>query len=158
LALIVLGFLAFGVAAAHAASAAEPDPADEMLFYREDGLYRFYDIRPDASLPSPIRAGSEFTKGWSSIVALDLDGGGQDELFFYRDDGLFRYYNVRPDGSIGSPILSGDNYTKGWSSITGVDLDGDGQDEMLFYREDGLYRFYNVRIRWSDRFSDPCWR
>jgi hypothetical protein len=145
LALMVIGFFSLGVAAAQAASAAEPDPADEMLFYREDGLYRFYDIRSDASLPSPIRAGSEYTREWSSIVALDLDGGGQDELFFYRDDGLFRYYNVRPDGSIGSPILAGNNYTKGWTSITAVDLDGDGQDEMLFYRDDGLYRYYNVR-------------
>jgi hypothetical protein len=147
----VLGTLigAFGigmVVAASSAVAAEPDPADEMLFYREDGLYRYYDIGPDGRLPSPILAGNDYTKGWSSIVAVDLDGGGQDELFFYREDGLYRFYDVKSDGSVGWPIRAGSDYTKGWTSITAVDLDGDGQDEMLFYREsDGLFRFYDVK-------------
>jgi len=128
-----------------AASADPPDPADEIIFYRDDGLYRYYDIKPSGHVGSPILAGEEYTKGWSSIVGIDLDGGGQDEIFFYRDDGLFRYYNIRPDGHVGSPLTSGDGYTSGWSAITAVDLDGDGQDEIFFYRDDGLYRYYDIR-------------
>jgi len=117
---------------------------DEMFFYRDDGLFRFYDVRNDASLSKPILAGDGYTKGWSTITAVDLDGDGQDEMLFYRDDGLFRFYHVNSDGTLPSPLLAGDGYTKGWDSITAVDLDGDGQDEMFFYREDGLFRYYNV--------------
>ena len=118
---------------------------DELFFYRDDGLFRFYEIRSDASLPTPLLAGGGYTTGWSSITSVDLDGDSQDEMFFYRDDGLFRYYQVRPDGTLPSPLLAGDGYTTGWSSITSVDLDGDSQDEMFFYRDDGLFRFYHVR-------------
>jgi len=121
------------------------DGQDEMFFYRDDGLYRYYDIRSDGTLPSPILAGDEYTRGWSSITAVDLDGDGQDEMFFYREDGLFRYYDIRADGRIGKPLLAGDNYTRGWGAITAIDLNGDSQDEMFFYREDGLYRYYNIR-------------
>ena len=142
---LVFGFLVLGAIGAFPAHAGGDDPEDEVLFYREDGLYRYYDIRPDASLPAPIQAGDEYTENWDAITALDLDGRGQDEIFFYRSDGLFRYYNIRPTGHVGSPILAGDNYTQGWTAITGVDLDGDGQDEIFFYRSDGLYRFYNIR-------------
>jgi len=121
------------------------DNNDEMFFYRNDGLFRFYDVRADGSMPKPLLGGSDYTKGWSSITSVDLEGDGQDEMFFYRDDGLFRYYNVRADGSLPQPLSAGDGYTKGWSSITAVDLDGDGQDEMFFYRDDGLFRYYDVR-------------
>jgi hypothetical protein len=127
------------------ASATHGDSADEMFFYRDDGLFRYYNVQPDGNVGSPILAGDEYTKGWSSITAVDLDGDGQDEMFFYRDDGLFRYYDIRSDGTIGTPINSGDNYTKNWTSITAVDLDGDGQDEMFFYRDDGLFRYYDIR-------------
>jgi hypothetical protein len=115
-----------------------------MFFYRDDGLFRYYDIKPNGSIGSPLVAGSNYTKGWDSISAIDLDGDGQDEMFFYREDGLYRYYDVRPNGAIPKPMLAGDNYTKGWSSITAVDLDGDGQDEIFFYRADGLFRYYNI--------------
>ena len=118
---------------------------DEVFFYREDGLWRYYDIRPDGTLPSPISEGDNYTRNWTSIASVDLDGDGQDEMFFYRDDGLWRYYDIRPDGTIPSPSSAGDNYTKGWDAITAVDIDGDGQDEMFFYRDDGLYRYYHVR-------------
>ena len=163
-ALLAGGFVFAGVATADLAQAAGDDPADEVIFYRDDGLYRYYDIRPDGSLPAPIEAGDEYTKGWDSIVAVDLDGGGQDEIFFYRSDGLFRYYNISKAGRVGSPILAGDSYTAGWDAITSVDLDGDGQDEMFFYRGDGLYRFYNIRssgnvgkpIRAGDSYT-PGW-
>jgi len=96
---------------------------DEVFFYREDGLYRYYDISDTGELSKPIAAGDEYTKGWSSITAVDLDGDGQDEMFFYREDGLYRYYNIKSNGSIGTPIRAGDEYTKGWDSITAVDLD-----------------------------------
>ena len=95
-----------------------------MFFYRNDGLYRYYNIRPDGQIGSPILAGTGYTRDWDAITAVDLDGDGQDEMFFYRDDGLFRYYNIRPDGNLGSPLLAGDGYTTGWNSITAVDLDG----------------------------------
>ena len=121
------------------------DSADEMFFYREDGLYRYYNVSANGNVGSPVRAGSEYTKNWSSITAVDLDGDSQDEMFFYREDGLFRYYDVGGDGSIGSPINAGNNYTRNWTSITAVDLDGDGQDEIFFYREDGLFRYYDIK-------------
>jgi hypothetical protein len=119
--------------------------SDEMFFYRDDGLFRFYDVGLDGVLGSPLLAGSNYTTGWSSITAVDLDGDARDEMFFYRDDGLFRFYDVNPDGTLPLPLLAGDGYTAGWSSITSVDLDGDGQDEMFFYRDDGLFRYYNVK-------------
>ena len=116
----------------------------EMFFYRHDGLFRYYDIRDNGTLPLSLFAGSGYTRDWTAITAIDLDGDGQDEMFFYRDDGLFRYYDVRPNGSIGDPILAGSGYTRGWTSITAVDLDGDRQDEIFFYRDDGLFRYYDI--------------
>ena len=118
---------------------------DEILFYRDDGLFRYYDIRPDATLPSPISSGSNYTNNWSSITSIDLDGNGEDEMFFYRDDGLWRYYDIRSNGSIPGPSSAGDNYTKNWDATVALDLDGDGFDEMFFYRDDGLYRYYDIR-------------
>ena len=53
------------------------EPADELLFYRDDGLFRFYDVRSDAVLGSPVLSGSGYTRGWSSITAVDLEGDGQ---------------------------------------------------------------------------------
>ena len=44
-----------------------------MFFYREDGLYRYYNIRPDGTLPSPIIAGNEYTVGWHSITAININ-------------------------------------------------------------------------------------
>ena len=127
--------------------------ADEMFFYRDDGLYRYYDIAPDASLGTAIRAGEDYTSGWSSITSVNLDGDANDEIFFYRGDGLYRFYEIGSDASLGSPIRAGSDYTSGWSSITAVDLDGDGQDEMFFYREDGLYRYYDLRS--NGRIGSP---
>ncbi len=118
---------------------------DEIFFYRGDGLFRFYEVKPNGTLGSPIQAGSNYTNGWDSITAVDIDGDGRDEMFFYRQDGLYRFYNVRTNGTLGSPIRAGDNYTSGWDSITAGDIDGDRRDEMFFYRQDGLYRFYSVR-------------
>jgi hypothetical protein len=141
---VVAALIAGAVVLAAPAGADGEDVADEMFFYREDGLYRYYDIRPDGSLPAPIHGGDGYTKGWDIITAVDLDGGGQDEMFFYRDDGLYRFYDIRPDASLPAPIHGGDGYTEGWDVITAIDLDGDGQDEMFFYRDDGLFRFYNV--------------
>jgi hypothetical protein len=43
-----------------------------MFFYREDGLYRYYHVRPNGTLPSPLLAGDEYTAGWSSITAVDV--------------------------------------------------------------------------------------
>ncbi|MGI9608755.1 MAG: FG-GAP-like repeat-containing protein, partial [Acidimicrobiia bacterium] len=120
------------------------DPADEMFFYRDDGLYRYYDIRSNGTLPAPILAGSGYTAGWDSIVSVDLDGDGQDEMLFYRQDGLYRYYHVRPDGTLPVPLLAGDDYTNGLDQIAAIDLDGDGQDELFVYRDDGLFRYYDI--------------
>ena len=127
------------------AAEARGDSADEMFFYREDGLFRYYNVDTRGNVGSPLLAGDNYTSGWSAITAVDLDGDSQDEMFFYRSDGLFRYYDVRSTGQVGTPILAGDGYTSNWTSITAVDLDGDGQDEMFFYRDDGLFRFYDIR-------------
>ena len=121
-----------------------PPKDDEMFFYRDDGLFRYYNVRSDGTLPSPILQGDGYTTGWDSIVGVDLEGDGRDEMFFYRQDGLYRYYDVRSDGTLPQPLLAGDDYTTGWDSITAIDLDGDGQDEMFFYRQDGLFRFYDI--------------
>ena len=124
LVLVGVGIFAVMVLTARPALAGGADPEDEILFYREDGLFRYYDIQPNGSLPSPTLAGSAYTKRWDAITAIDLDGRGQDEIFFYRDDGLFRFYNINAGGHLGSPILEGSGYTTGWDSITAVDLNG----------------------------------
>ena len=111
------------VASTYLSLAAAGDNADEMLFYRDDGVFRFYDVSSNGGLGSPILAGDGYTKGWSSITAVDLDGDSRDEIFFYRTDGSFRYYDIGASGRVGSPILAGSNYTQGWDSITAVDLD-----------------------------------
>lgn len=80
------------------------DGRDDVFFYRKDGLYRYYDVRPDGTLPKPMLAGDNYTKNWDAITAVDLQGDGRDEMFFYRDDGLFTYYAMRDDATLGSPI------------------------------------------------------
>jgi beta-lactamase class A len=99
------------------------EPADEMFFYGDDGTFRYYDVGSGGSLGSPILAGDGYSKGWSAVTAVDLDGDGQDEMFFYREDGLFRYYDVRSNGSLGTPLLAGDGYSKNWSSVVALNLD-----------------------------------
>ncbi|HJS71772.1 MAG TPA: hypothetical protein VJ858_03515, partial [Acidimicrobiia bacterium] len=74
-------------------------------------------------LPSPVNAGNGYTRRWSSITAVDLDGDTQDEVFFYRQDGLFRYYQINETGHVGTPLAAGPGYTRGWSSIAAVDID-----------------------------------
>jgi hypothetical protein len=49
------------------------DGQDEMFFYRDDGLFRYYNVKPSGSVGSPILAGSGYTKGWSAITAVQLD-------------------------------------------------------------------------------------
>lgn len=117
---------------------------DEIFFYRDDGLFRYYQIKSDGQVGSPISAGDGYTTGWSSINAIDLDGDGYDEMFFYRTDGLFRYYNISSNGRLPGPMSAGNGYTRGWDTITALDMDGDGQDEIFFYRDDGLFRFYQI--------------
>ncbi|REK18398.1 MAG: hypothetical protein DWQ40_08520 [Actinobacteria bacterium] len=120
--------------------------SDELLFYRNDGTFKYYNVNEDASLGSLITSGGGYSKSWSSITALDLDDvDNQDELLFYRDDGVFKFYDIASDGALGSPMLEGDGYSGGWSIITAVDLDGDHQDELLFYRSsDGTFKYYAV--------------
>ena len=122
-----------------------PKCDDELMLYNPDGSFAYYQLDERGNFGDLIRRGSNFTRGWSAITPVDLDGDGRDEIFFYRDDGLYRFYRVNRDGSIGSPIKAGNNFTKNWTSVEAVDLDGDGQDEMFFYRRDGLFRYYNVR-------------
>lgn len=117
---------------------------DEIFFYRDDGLFRYYQIGSNGEVGAPISAGDGYTTGWSSINAIDLDGDGYDEMFFYRRDGLFRYYDIRSNGSLPLPMSAGNGYTRGWDTITALDLDADGQDEIFFYRDDGLFRFYHI--------------
>ena len=46
---------------------------DEMFFYRDDGLFRFYHVRADGSLPEPLLAGDGYTTGWDAITAVDVN-------------------------------------------------------------------------------------
>ncbi|HEU4319896.1 MAG TPA: VCBS repeat-containing protein, partial [Acidimicrobiia bacterium] len=115
---------------------ADDDAADEMFFYRAtDGAFRYYDIGANGQLKAKLNGDSGYSKGWSSITAVDLDGDGRDEMFFYRaTDGAFRYYDIAANGQLKAKLNGDSGYSKGWSSITAVDLDGDGRDEMFFYR------------------------
>ena len=56
------------------AIATHGDSADEMFFYRDDGLFRYYNVDAIGNVGKPILAGDHYTKGWSSITAIDLDG------------------------------------------------------------------------------------
>ena len=49
------------------------DSNDEMFFYRDDGLFRFYDVKPTGHVGSPILAGDGYTKNWTAITAVQLD-------------------------------------------------------------------------------------
>lgn len=119
---------------------------DELFFYRDDGLFRFYEIRFDASLPTPMLAGDGYTSGWSSITSVDLDGDGQDEMFFYRDDGLYRFYNIKADGTLGVALSGGTDFETSWDSIAAIDIDGDRRDELFFYRTTGEFAYYDVGV------------
>jgi hypothetical protein len=123
------------------------DGQDEFFFYRADGVFRYYHVRPNGALPRALLEGDGYTLGWDAITAVDLDGDGQDEMFFYRADGVFRFYEIRTDGRLSSPINAGSDYPDDWSSISAVDLDGDGADEMFFYREStGEFGFFEVDL------------
>ncbi len=118
---------------------------DEFFLYRStDGVFKYYGLKPDATLLGPTTEGT-YSKGWDSITAVDLNGDGTDEQFFYRSaDGVFKYYQSNADGSLG-PLLQDGTYSKGWSSISKVDVDGDGDDEILFYRStDGVFKYYGL--------------
>jgi hypothetical protein len=45
-----------------------------MFFYRDDGLFRFYNVNPNGTLPKALLEGDSYTTGWDSITAIDLDG------------------------------------------------------------------------------------
>jgi hypothetical protein len=45
---------------------------EEMFFYRDDGLFRYYNINPDGTIGKPILDGDGYTAGWSSITAVEL--------------------------------------------------------------------------------------
>jgi uncharacterized protein YegP (UPF0339 family) len=94
-----------------------------MFFYRDDGLFRFYNVKANGEVGRPILAGDGYTKNWDAITAVDLNGDGKDAMFFYRKDGLFRFYNVYPNGQVGSPIRQGNNFTQNWDIVTAVNLD-----------------------------------
>ena len=117
---------------------------DELFFYRDDGLFRYYSVHDNGALSSPISEGSDFATSWDIITAIDLDGNGQDEMLFYRKNGEYAFHSVTRTGSLRELISAGDSFTRNWDSIAGIDLDGDGQDEILFYRSDGLFRYYDV--------------
>jgi hypothetical protein len=123
----------------------EGDGTDEMLFYRGDGTFKYYDLTSGGGLV-PILSGVGYSHKWDSITSVDLDGDGQDEMFFYDAGlGLFAYYDIDENAGIGAPLQGGTGYSLGWSSITSVDLDGDGHDEMFFYRNDGTFKFYTTK-------------
>jgi hypothetical protein len=123
------------------------DGRDEFFFYRAtDGAYRYYSMNPNGTLNKLLQGGTGYSKGWSAITAVDLNGDRRDEFFFYRKtDGAYRYYSMNPNGTLKKLLQGGTGYSTGWSSITAVDLNGDRKDEFFFYRStDGAYRYYSM--------------
>ena len=119
---------------------------DELLFYRlSDGFYRYYEVGADTTLTGPTQSGN-YSLGWDSIAAMDLNGDGRDEQLFYRPtDGVFKYYQSKASGALG-PILSTGVYSTGWSSVSSIDIDGNGRDEQFFYRStDGVVKYYTSK-------------
>jgi hypothetical protein len=102
----------------------QPSVGDEQFFYRaSDGLFLYYDVSSTGGLTKLLRSG-KYSPGWSSIMAIDLDGDGVDEQFFYRaSDGLFLYYDVSSTGGLTKLLRSG-KYSPGWSSIAAINFAG----------------------------------
>ena len=145
---VVIGLMVTAILLAPPANAEMPDPGDELMFYRDgDGTFRYYDMGPTGGLASLLSGGAGYSTGWTSITAVDLDGGIRDELMFYRaGDGAFRYYDMKASGGLAKLLSGGMGYSKGWTSINGVDLNGDGKDELMFYRaSDGAFRYYSMK-------------
>ena len=44
-----------------------------MFFYRDDGLFKYYDIGANGRLGLPIESGTGYSPGWSTITAIDVD-------------------------------------------------------------------------------------
>ncbi len=101
------------------------DRKDEFFFYRStDGAYRYYKMNANGSLGQMLSGGLGYSKGWSSITAVDLNGDSKDEFFFYRStDGAYRYYKMNANGSLGTLMSGGLGYSLGWDSITAVNID-----------------------------------
>lgn len=50
------------------------DGTDELLFYRaSDGVFKYYEMKPDGSLGSLVKGGAGYSTGWDSIAAVNLD-------------------------------------------------------------------------------------
>ena len=81
--LVAIGLLIGGLATP-ALAAEVPLTPGELLFYNsDDGDFNYYTVRTNGVI---VSAGhSNYLPGWSTIVAVDLDGDGHDERLFYRD-------------------------------------------------------------------------
>jgi hypothetical protein len=128
-----------------ATPASAVDPAEELLFYRDDGTFAYYNVSRTGSLGTPIRSGTGYQDDWDVITPVDMDGDGQDEMLFYKKNGTYAYYNVSPSGALGASFRTGTGYIKNWDVITSVDLNGQGQDELLFYNNNGAFAYYNIK-------------
>lgn len=49
------------------------DGQDEMLFYRVDGTFKYYETKANGTLGPLIQSGAGYSTGWSSITAVNLD-------------------------------------------------------------------------------------
>ena len=67
-----------------------------MFFYRNHGLFRFYDVRPDGTLARILLADSDTPRTGLHRRRRPRRGRpGRDVLL--PGDGLFRYYNIPPN-------------------------------------------------------------
>lgn len=143
-AFFVLGAVGF-VMMFLATPASAIDPAEELLFYRDDGTFAYYNPSSTGSLGTPIRSGTGYQDDWDVITPVDIDGDGQDEMLFYKKNGTYAYYNISPSGALGASFRTGTGYIDNWDVITSVDLNGLGQDELLFYNKNGTFAYYNIK-------------
>ena len=44
-----------------------------MFFYRDDGLFRYYNINPNGTIGSPLNLGDDYPV-WDIVTAINLDG------------------------------------------------------------------------------------
>ena len=126
----------------------------ELFFHRNDGLFRGYDPRSNATLPGPLIAGDDWpqTGDWqfshmplasiSSVVFFMLGFGPGGELIALPDPITYEASGVSPS------LVVDLGSEPGWDIVTAME-----EDSILFYSSDGDFRFSSVFV---NQPGPPC--